>query len=288
MKNVSRNNKFLLCFRPVVEMDQLVLESESAAVIDHGSRHSRAFKYINPDQNKSSLVSEKSKNSENSMMVRRRRPSNRTLSKVIKAVLFETILAKRVRDRKSLIHDSSYKSSKRSFSGHTHKSLDSSDGYIQEIKSNPVLSSQSSFGSSSSSSSSSSSTSCSTSSISESKRQNQNFKNQQESVVSTKPSKKDNNNMGFDTGTASRSFSCVITLLLIILTVTCLWGRLHAIFCTTTCLFYLPRRSKCRRRAPENEVKRLRKSETGDYQKKRIIMEGLLKRNHRRDSALNT
>ncbi|KAK4845547.1 hypothetical protein QYF36_006362 [Acer negundo] len=268
-------------------MDQLVLESKSSVVIDHhGSRSQRRlpFNCINPENR-----SENVKKSEKSMMVRC--PSNRTLSKVIKAVLFETILAKRVRDRKSerkslTLQDSyHHQSSKRSFSNsrHTRKSLDSSHHYvIQKIKSNPVLSSQSSVNSSSS-------TSCS---ISEPKKQNQNCK---------KLGSNNNNNMGGGSttaGTGSWSFSCVITLLLIIiLTVTCLCGRVFAIFCTTVCLYYLPRRSKCRRRQlPENEamIKRhlRKKSEgSGEYQKKKIIMEGLLERNHhsyRESTALNT
>ncbi|TXG55282.1 hypothetical protein EZV62_020538 [Acer yangbiense] len=281
--NVSRSNsnRFLVCFKPVVDMDQLVLESKSSVVIDHhGSKSQRRlpFNCINPENS-----SENVKKSEKSMMVRC--PSNRTLSKVIKAVLFETILAKRVRvrksERKSLTLQDSYhhQSSKRR---HTHKSLDSSDHYvIQQIKSNPVLSSQSSVNSSSSSSC------CS---ISEPKKQNQNCKKLD-----------NNNNMGggvTTAGTGSWSFSCVMTLLLIIiLTVTCLCGRVSAIFCTTVCLYYLPRRSICRRRRlPENEamIKRhlRKKSEgSGEYQKKKIIMEGLLERNHhsyRESTALNT
>ncbi|KAK2650946.1 hypothetical protein Ddye_018435 [Dipteronia dyeriana] len=293
--NVSRNNssnKFLVCFKPVVDMDQLVLESKSSVVnIDHhGSRSQRRlpFNCINPENR-----SENVKKSEKSMMVRC--PSNKTVSKVIKAVLFETILAKRVRDRKSerkssTLQDSyhHHQSSKRSFSNsrRTHKSLDSSDHYVQQIKSIPVLSSQSSVNSSSSSSSSSSC--CS---ISEPKKQNQNCKQLDNN---------NNNNMvggGSTTaGTGSWSFSCVITLLLIIiLTVTCLCGRVSAIFCTTVSLYYLPRRSKCRRwrrLLPENEAmieRHLRKKSegSGEYQKKKIIMEGLLERNHH-STALNT
>ncbi|KAK1567161.1 hypothetical protein Q3G72_008800 [Acer saccharum] len=280
--NVSRSNsnKFLVCFKPVVDMDQLVLESKSSVAIDHhGSKSQRRlpFNRINPENR-----SENVKKSEKSMMVRC--PSNRTLSKVIKAILFETILAKRVRERKSerkslTLQDSyHHQSSKRR---HTHKSLDSSDHcVIQQIKCNPVLSSQSSVNSSSSSS-------CS---ISEPKKQNQNCKKLD-----------NNNNMGGGVTTAgmgSWSFSCVMTLLLIIiLTVTCLCGRVSAIFCTTVCLYYLPRRSICRRRRlPENEamIKRhlRKKSEgSGEYQKKKIIMEGLLERNHhsyRESTALNT
>ncbi|KAK3184267.1 hypothetical protein Dsin_031553 [Dipteronia sinensis] len=284
--NVSRNNssnKFLVCFKPVVDMDRLVLESKSSVVIDHhGSRSQRrsSCNCINPENR-----SENVKKSEKSMMVRC--PWNKTMSKVIKAVLFETILAKRVRDRKSerkslTLQDSyhHHQSSKRSFSNsrHTHKSLNSSDHYVQQIKSNPVLSSQSS----------SSSSCCS---ISEPKKQNLNCK------------KLDNNNNmgggGTTGGTGSWSFSCVMTLLLIIIvTVTCICGRVSAIFCTTVCLYYLPRRSKCRRLLllPENEAmieRHVRKKSegSGEYQKKKIIMEGLLERNHhsyRESTALNT
>ncbi|KAJ6379163.1 hypothetical protein OIU76_015889 [Salix suchowensis] len=49
MKNVSRN-KFLLCFKPVVDMDQLVLDRSKVGVGDHSAR--QAVKHLAREKKK--------------------------------------------------------------------------------------------------------------------------------------------------------------------------------------------------------------------------------------------
>ncbi|KAJ0053298.1 hypothetical protein Pint_02136 [Pistacia integerrima] len=268
MKNVSRN-KFLLCFRPVVDMD-LVLETEGGT---DRSRKNQTLKYIAAENNYSaSEDNQSSKISKNSMVIRH--PSQRTFSKVIKAVLFETILAKRVHDGKNLSQDSFKSSSGRSFSRQRSgddKSVNRANSVdtlnFQEIKTNQVLFSQLSIGSSSSS--------CSTStSLSEPKRQNQNSNNN--SLV--KRRKKDY--MG-----SSSSLNYAIILLLLSLSFTILWGRLCAILFTSIWLYFVPRQSGSR--PGDAEVRKLSKRGGSRDYRKRIIMEGLLERNHQREGALN-
>jgi hypothetical protein len=103
MKNVSRN-KFLLCFKPVVDMDQLVLNHSKVGVVDHST--DKSLKHLSREKKErdhmkrlvpnSSLLSEDNdtcsaiiSSSENSLILH---SSKKNLSRVIKAVFFETIL----------------------------------------------------------------------------------------------------------------------------------------------------------------------------------------------------
>ena len=102
MKNVSRN-KFLLCFKPVVDMDQLVLDRSKVGVGDHSAR--QAVKHLPREKKKmdhmkrlvpnSSLLSDDNydteiiSSSENSLVLH---SSKKNLSRVIKTVFFETLL----------------------------------------------------------------------------------------------------------------------------------------------------------------------------------------------------
>ncbi|KAL4272534.1 hypothetical protein GQ457_13G006500 [Hibiscus cannabinus] len=100
MKNIARN-KLLLCFRPVVDMD-LMLESKAAAAVVNRPRnpyHALRYVDVGVETNEDSKLSSTTPNSDtrNSIMIRKK-----AFSQVIKAVLFETILAKRVRDRKNI------------------------------------------------------------------------------------------------------------------------------------------------------------------------------------------
>ncbi|XAR67520.1 hypothetical protein NMG60_11002300 [Bertholletia excelsa] len=61
---------------------------------------------------------------------------------------------------------------------------------------------------------------------------------------------------------------CLMVLCLLILVV---WGRTCAIFCTSTCLFLVPPRVK--------RVESLRRCVDSPEQKRRVVMEGLLRRN---------
>lgn len=94
MKTVSRN-KFLLCFRPVVDVDDLVLNSKSG--VDHSKK--QALRYVGMEKKEnmknsasSSLLLDSgcsTSSSENSVILHS--PKKR-FSRVIKAVLFETIM----------------------------------------------------------------------------------------------------------------------------------------------------------------------------------------------------
>ncbi|KAL0001807.1 hypothetical protein SO802_015588 [Lithocarpus litseifolius] len=85
MKSVSRN-RFLLCFRPVVDMEG-VLQAKSL-VDSSASQGLPFFSVENKDETKVSMS------------------PKRTFSRVVKAVMFGTILNKRVRDRKGPISES--------------------------------------------------------------------------------------------------------------------------------------------------------------------------------------
>ncbi|WJX73931.1 hypothetical protein P8452_57653 [Trifolium repens] len=111
MKNVSRN-KFLTCFRPTVDFDSM-LESES--VIDpsiNRRKHERQNSTSNSmflDQNCSKLIQDQVVG----------HPPKQTLAKVIKAVVFQTIL--NTIHKKNRYSQSCF-GSKRSYSLHTRSS----------------------------------------------------------------------------------------------------------------------------------------------------------------------
>ena len=89
MKNVSRN-KFLLCFRPVVDMD-LMLESK-AVVVDRSQNH-QALPYVDV-KNKENMKppTTKSSVSDTEKSITIHRTGKKTFSQVIKAVVFEILL----------------------------------------------------------------------------------------------------------------------------------------------------------------------------------------------------
>lgn len=138
---------------------------------------------------------------------------------------------------------------------------------LQGIKTNPELFSQSSMGSSLSSSRSTSTL------LSELKRQNQ-----KNNSSPAKRSKKDY--MG-----SSSCLNYAIILVLLSLSFTILWGRLYAILLTSISLYFVARQSGSR--PGDGEVRKLGKRDESRYYKKRIILEGLLQRNHHREISLN-
>ncbi|KDP44607.1 hypothetical protein JCGZ_19749 [Jatropha curcas] len=135
MKNVSRN-KFLLCFRPV---DEVMLDSESAV---KRSQNPSSLTIVGIKSRKGEMKKPRSKSSsssttsaDNSLILHP--PRKTSFSRAIKAVLFEIILSKRVRDGRSLSEDL-YES----------KHSSSSFNKNEEIKSNIESSSSSSSSSS--------------------------------------------------------------------------------------------------------------------------------------------
>ncbi|CAJ1979018.1 unnamed protein product [Sphenostylis stenocarpa] len=89
-------NKFLLCFRPVVDID-CMLKSEVAPHRSSTTRFSRV-----PTSEKQQMV----KNSEPKSVYFHHVSPKRTISRVIKAVFYETILNRRDHHKNRYIHDS--------------------------------------------------------------------------------------------------------------------------------------------------------------------------------------
>nr|XP_023889532.1 uncharacterized protein LOC112001590 [Quercus suber] len=220
MKSVSRN-KFLLCFRPVVDMEG-VLQAKS--LVD--SSASQGLPFISVENKEETKVSMSPK---------------RTFSRVVKAVMFGTILNKRVRDRKGC-HQDSYQS-KRGLSMNYERNRASVDN------TNSALSHSSSYASSDSSS-------CS-GSISESKNSSVIIKEtcSKNQELEEKPEKVDM--------LGCSSFNSGIYLLLISLIITILLGKLCAIIFTSILVYFVP----CQRYDRQEYVIRLAKPKSRDYRK---------------------
>ncbi|KAF5746016.1 hypothetical protein HS088_TW06G00181 [Tripterygium wilfordii] len=233
MKDVSKN-KFLPCFRPVVvDHVDLVLESKGAVEKD--------------SMIKSSTL--EGKKSENPMTVR---PPKRKLSRAIKAVVFEMILAKRARDRR--VSRENLRQSKQ-VSSSTNITVSDND----DASKNRVFDSPREIKSNSGSSSSWSFDSSSSLSISKS-----------ELKIDVSKDRKSSYSITLNSG---------IYLLLLSLTLTILWGKLCAILFTTIWLYLLPRRRTRDGFRPETVITPSTETESTEY-KKKVIMEGLLERNH--------
>ncbi|KAK6241609.1 hypothetical protein SCA6_006998 [Theobroma cacao] len=273
MKNVSRN-KFLLCFRPVVDMD-VMLESK-AVVVDRSQNQASTYVGVkNKEDIKPSMTKSSVSDTENSIVILR--PGKKTFSQVIKAVVFEIILVKRVLDRK-VIHQGSY-SSKHSFPlSSRDKLLDASLGKSV----NKVLAGKENRDTISKSNSASSVSSCSSSSSSSSPNSTQNQKRQKLQNKNTysnhRESEMNPKHEQIDRGSSSNS---AIFLLLASLAVTIFWGKICAIFFTSMWLYFLPHQQPADVIGNLENMKRIPEAKSRDY-KKSVIMEGLLERNHNR------
>ncbi|XP_059452155.1 uncharacterized protein At5g23160-like [Corylus avellana] len=245
MKNVSRS-KFLLCFRPVVDNMEAVLEPEGVG--GGGGDRPAGIQGL-------PCISVVGNKEETKKML----TPKRNLSRVIKAVMFETLLSKRLRDRKQSL---SVKP-ERSHDLFDEKSVNraSVDTNIdQEITTSSGLSHSSSFRSSSVNS---------TGSLPDTTKQDCSINPQVQAVVE-KPKKVEMGCSGFNSG---------IHLLVISLIITILWGRLCAILFASICAYFVPRRhAGCGR---QESVIKLEKTESREH-KKKVIMEGFLERNHHR------
>ncbi|XP_022764002.1 uncharacterized protein LOC111309255 [Durio zibethinus] len=275
MKNATGNN-FLLCFRPVVDMD-LMLESKPV-VVDRSQNHQALtyFGFKNKDDMKPSTPNSSVSNTENSIMIHR--SGKKTFSQVIKAVVFEISLANRVRDRKG-IDQGSY-SSKHNFPLNSRaKLLDASVGKSV----NKALAGKGTQKTISESNSVSSMSSCSSSSPNSTpKPQRQQMQNNNNTYINhdereTKP-KQDR----IDNGSSSNS---AIFLPLISLAVTIFWGKFCAILFTSISLYIIPHQQPEGVIESLENIKRSPEKNSRDY-KKVVIMEWLLGRNYNR-AALN-
>ncbi|OMO92638.1 hypothetical protein CCACVL1_06795 [Corchorus capsularis] len=272
MKNVSRN-KFLLCFRPVVDVDLMI---ESKAVSVHRSENQALTAYVGvknkDDMKPSTAVLSSVSDAENSIVVHR--PTKKTFSQVVKAVVFEIVLAKRVRERKAI--------DQRSYSWkHNSKLSKSADKVLSGKGIQDTLSKSESVSSLSSySSSSSSSPSSSPNSTQKPERQNlqknddtcRNYQQERELKTKQEGSSRNNN---------------AIYLLLVSLAVTIFWGKICAILFTSIWLYFVPQQQQSAGVIRNLEsIKRSSEKKSRDYYKKKVIMEGLLDRTYNR-GALN-
>ncbi|GAV71181.1 hypothetical protein CFOL_v3_14675 [Cephalotus follicularis] len=264
MKNVYQ---FLLCFRPVVD----ILESEGThhqrkkALTCNGIEDKEGYKV---SMTKSSFTGINTSSKIDTESLVNYRPRKRSFSQVIKAVVFESTLAKRLRDRKRSV---SINSDQRTFASSRDDIKPANQvsvaSEIQEAKSSPVLSTSSSHGSTSSNSSTPSEPKNITKSSSDINNIKQMHHKRQEGTL--KPKKEDNCDLSFNSG---------IYLLIITLTVTTLYGKACAILVTSVCLYFgTSRRAATSGICKPGNVTKLAKAWSRDY-KKRVIMKGLLQR----------
>ncbi|XP_061356777.1 uncharacterized protein LOC133301169 [Gastrolobium bilobum] len=208
MRSFSKN-KFLFCFRPVVDIDTM-LESKVAT---HTSTN-RGFPCIPVSDKHEMMKISPSKSvfshrlspkfSYSSIM---QHPPKRTICRVIKAVVFDTILNRRTRHKSRHSNDSF--GSKHSYSSYTETKTPQSP-----------LSTSSSHGSSSSSSSSQ---------VSQSKNVSMYY--------STREKQRDGNRGGSQE--KQKQFECYgIYLVLISLLFTVFWGKLFGIVLTSILLYF--------------------------------------------------
>ncbi|PON80523.1 hypothetical protein PanWU01x14_000790 [Parasponia andersonii] len=242
MRNVSRN-KLWHCFRPMVDMDVVI---EPKSVNDHRSTDLGST-YIKVESMEPLKVSMDSEKSSTIIRQQQQQPTKKTFSRVVRAVFFETTLAKRVRERKGFKQDS------------VKPKLRSSDLFRFELMNSTLP------GSSSSSSSSTSESEISTrNNLTDSVKQNYKKKIEKYSKES------DMGHSGFNSG---------LYLLLISLTITVFWGRFWAVVLSLIWLYLVPA-WYAGSRLPDNAT-RWPENESKDY--KKVIIEGLLERNHRKE-----
>lgn len=206
----------------------------------------------------------------------KKKDGHRSLSRILKAVLFETSLAKKIKRRK--LQRKLYQSNSNLLA----RAENFSKPIIENSIQNQELSKDSSQGIGSNSSSpffnSSAITSSSVRSSSSSLSSNSRFltdKNKSSWSNSIETKQRQSNLQ--EHGKGSYNSNIGLCLLLISFLVLVFWGKICAILCTSTWLFFVPRLCNDNN-SSQNGVELL----DSDEYKKRIIMEGLLQRNHAR------
>ncbi|KAI8012773.1 hypothetical protein LOK49_LG06G00642 [Camellia lanceoleosa] len=201
--------------------------------------------------------------------------SRRSLSRVIKAVFFETSLAKKVR-------------SSRKDSAKTKKVSKSANEKLRESSesSNSSMNYNRSFSVTSSAPFCSSSSASSTlNSRSSSERKESFLASQVESKPQASPveSKQVDRSISTKKVVENYSSNMVMLLLLLCLLVLILWGKVCAIVCTSTCFFLVPNNVK----RVGSTIKNVQSSEIeSEEHKKRVVMQGLLERNCNRGAII--
>ncbi|KAF8409383.1 hypothetical protein HHK36_005458 [Tetracentron sinense] len=289
---IGAKDKFLLCFRPVVmegaiDSDRNVGSGNPLftyiAVADKGNLMIPAILSSLPEKTSMVPAGETKVPEGETVDRRRKRKARKLLSQILKAVVFESSLRKKTRNKKDQ-QNSSYRS-KCNLSAKNDKISDVTDEESvhrkledDDRKTVPTGSSQSS---SSSFSSSCSSSVASTSQISESKN-SRSLSERKKSCRSNSFEPKQNNSvqeLGQKPKKMVAGYYSGLYLLLISLSVMVFWGRVCAVLCTATWLYFVSRWDSGDEQ-PENVIKSP-EINSREY-KKKVIMEGLLERNHRR------
>ncbi|XP_010277887.1 PREDICTED: uncharacterized protein LOC104612235 [Nelumbo nucifera] len=310
----TAKNKFLLCFRPAAMDDDAALKPDGGLQSSEGL----AFAYISVTEKGDLMIPAilsplcaKASAKEESLDRPRRKIANRAFSRIVKAVLFETLLFPQKKVHNGKVPQDPYRSDgsvsekdeklsnarneKSVLAGSRRKPWPDVDRKINS--GGPSSFSSLPFSSSALiSSSSSSSTSCSSSTSScwpipdpkKSTRSSSFEPKEKNRVVQSKqidfqqfPGK---TTRAEPTTRYSSTYSSGLYLLLISLFFMVFWGRLCAILLTSTWLYLVPRW-----RSDNDEVQTQPKNamstkwspelDSKEY-KKKVIMEGLLERNH--------
>uniref|UniRef100_A0A5B6YXT8 Uncharacterized protein n=1 Tax=Davidia involucrata TaxID=16924 RepID=A0A5B6YXT8_DAVIN len=285
IKKRGRSKSFL-CFRPVAIEDGYIKRSRTVGhgsgdpvltCIDVGGKEDMVIPKI-----LSSLSGEKLKVPEGDVTAgdrRRKKTSHRIFSRILKAVLFETSLVKKRKVRNNLPSDLSVISNKIETSVNE-KNIEKEWSDADEDR--LINSGRSSWRYTSSATPAASlCSSCASSTTSNLRYLSERKRSFRANSIESKQLHRHTSTVkvgGFYYG-----FNIGLCLLLICLFVLIFWGRLCAIICTLTWLFFAPSRSKGVD-SPENGVDR---SEIdSEEHKKRVIMEGLLERNRSRMQSL--
>ncbi|OAY35261.1 uncharacterized protein LOC110627544 [Manihot esculenta] len=269
MKDVSKN-KFMLCFRPVVNVDEVVPGSKA----DDKCSNDQPLACVGVDKGKNvkehlksnSLILDYrfSKCSGNSLIIHSARKTSFFQS--FKSIFFLYSLPKRVRDGKGLTPDSDGSKLDSSSSKST-KSLETSDGDSVDMNNAQVMKTKL-VSSCTSSSSKFSRGACLTST------------SEPNNLLTSLSKTTDNSRSNKERKSRSKTKgSFVIYLMLFSLAVTVFWGKVCAILFTSISLYIMQYVSD-NIRPSENATSLPKRRECKEY-KKRIIMEGLLERNRR-------
>lgn len=266
--NTKKNKKFLLCFRPMTTeglddpvFKYIAVEEEEGMFFP---------KILAPDKKEQEQEPEEEKGGG-----RRKKDRNVKLSRILKAVFTGTFLAKKLRKRK--LRQSSFRS-ETNIATNGDKSLNSVNNNSMEQDVNN-LSINSNVSSCSRCSAAFTSTtlcsSCSSSSASNSRSISQRCNSLRSNLIGSKQRQEDNDNNVQEHGKGRYGFYIGLCLPIISLLALICWGKVFAIFCTSMGFFLVSWRCRCD--LPEDGIKSL-EFDSNEY-KKRIIMEGLLKRN---------
>ncbi|GMJ05190.1 hypothetical protein HRI_004188200 [Hibiscus trionum] len=286
MKKMS--SSFSMCFLPVVSDDVLMVGKRS--------KESDVKQVLSPAKNTMGS-DDKDKDAAGNSFGRKNKLGRRSLSRFVNAVFFETSLKKKVRSKKlgQKLHRnyngdrSEFKSeSKRKKISHPTNNdapcedIDHSTSSISS-KASSCLSKSSSSSSSLMTASGRSSSSLSRSSLMTASRRSSSSLSSSSLMPASGPCNSRPALSGKSGHGSNIAFCCLLLTSLLVLVI---WGKVCAIFCTSTVLVFANRWIKLVKQGPSDDVaadvRRLPEIDSRLYRKK-IIMEGLLERNHCRN-----